>query len=176
VGDQALAGLFLAFTAPDAPLWYAVKRAYGTIFGNAGRRSAVRAAADVYLLPYVQFAPVREAITKLLNAVEWASSRRDDIAHGFAERAMVNGIDRGVFLQPADYNTRNTMVAAPLETSAFFDERRDENSWGGSIDVNHDLICFRRDARNQSTHCPQLLGLVVGSRSDDKSYLSVISG
>jgi hypothetical protein len=72
---------------------------------------------------HLQFPPVADAIKHMLNVVAWASDRRDDIAHGFAERQIANSVDHGVFLMPPDYNLRFTTTAPRMEGNAFFDEK-----------------------------------------------------
>lgn len=81
--DQALANIFIAMTSCDSmPSYLAVKRAYGSIHGNAGRRAAVEAAAEVHFSPYWDNKEVWQSVTNIVNAIQWASKRRDDIAHG----------------------------------------------------------------------------------------------
>src|ERR1700682_4993843 len=59
--DQELAQLFLILVGPpaDAMAYTAIRRAYGAIEGNAGRREAVKAAAEVYFSRYWEKKPVR---------------------------------------------------------------------------------------------------------------------
>jgi len=102
----------------------AVRRAYGSIFGNHGRRTAVRAAAEVYLASYWHHKVVRDCINDLLRAIEWASKLRDDISpwhspNGSHLRQAGNlQIPRRVF-DAAVYNTAFTHARAQLKADIF---------------------------------------------------------
>ena len=124
--DQELANLFLTLTdstttEPSARAPNAVRRAYGSITSNVGRRAAVEAAAEIYFGRYWENKFVRQPLTDVLNAVQWASRRRDDIAHGIAKGPSTftrrDGADLskveatfefGCFLMPPEYNTDRT--------------------------------------------------------------------
>jgi hypothetical protein len=116
--DQALANLYLAFVgASNGQQREILRRSYGTIFGNAGRRNAVLSAGEVFFGGYWNAAPVRESLINILFAIEKAASLRDDIVHGVASgpyrvhndptnpRQMT---DYGSFLMPPEYNTKFT--------------------------------------------------------------------
>jgi hypothetical protein len=123
--DQELADLFLVFTCEASTqkvgrqVRNAVRRAYGSIISNSGRRSAVEAAAEVYFNPWWESKPVRQPLVDILNAVQWASNRRDDLAHGIVSpyiSAQVSDLrgniikkeDFGCFLMPPEYKTDRT--------------------------------------------------------------------
>ena len=110
VADQALANLFLVLSEPTTAVTAgALLRTYGTIFGNADRRQAMKAAAEVALAQYWHVKPIKGSITKIETAFEHASSRRDDIAHGYALGPMkVDNREYGTFLVPPEYNAKFT--------------------------------------------------------------------
>lgn len=108
--DQALAHLFLVLSEPSTAVTPgALLRTYGTIFGNAGRREAVTAVAEVALAQYWHVKPIKGSITNIKTAFENASSRRDDIAHGYALGSIkVDNREYGAFLVPPEYNAKFT--------------------------------------------------------------------
>jgi hypothetical protein len=112
--DQQLAHLFLVLTEATGRAFIAVRRAYGSIESNTGRRNAVLAAAEVFFGHYWNEQPIKNSLTSVVQCVGWASKRRDDIAHGvvvvhkdiFKGLAVIDpGDDRGAFLMPPEYNT-----------------------------------------------------------------------
>jgi hypothetical protein len=122
--DQALADLFLAFAfsgnVGTAQAYNVARRAYGSIAGNAGRRNAVLAAAEAFFLDAWQKKPVRQSIINIVNAVQWASNRRDDIAHGIVwGKIRTDGKDFGAFHMPPEYNTGRTHAFPQSGTFAF---------------------------------------------------------
>src|SRR5689334_7540887 len=46
--EQSMAHLFLGITGASGPNYKSIGRAYGSIFGNAGRREALRNAAEAH--------------------------------------------------------------------------------------------------------------------------------
>jgi len=103
----------------------AATRAYGSITNSAGRRQALRSAAEVTFTEKSIVEADREEFKDLLAHFERASSRRDDIAHGIVMHESVSGED-GKLVQPAgwlllvpDYNTSRTF-AFPQETGDVF--------------------------------------------------------
>jgi hypothetical protein len=83
LADQALSELFVTMTECTTSVTYnVVRRAYGSIESNSGRRNAIMAAAEVYFGAYWDNKFVRQFLVDIINAVQWASRRRDDIAHG----------------------------------------------------------------------------------------------
>jgi len=124
--DQELADLFLIFTCeagtrdgPGRLVRNAVRRAYGSIISNVGRRLAIEAAAEVYFVPWWGNKAVSAPLIKLLEAVGWASKRRDDIAHGIVDRPSTMEVydaygvlqtsqQHGSFLMPPEYKTDRT--------------------------------------------------------------------
>src|SRR5947208_13024631 len=84
--DQELANLFIEFTCEPATgemTKHAIRRAYGSIISTAGRREAIRVAAEVYFPTWIRENETEKAsLTDILNAAGWAAKLRDDIAHG----------------------------------------------------------------------------------------------
>jgi hypothetical protein len=118
--DQELATLFciLSGTTEDAAASLAIKRAYGSIESNTGRRKAVLVVAEIYFGKHWQISAVRSSITRLLEAISDASKLRDDIAHGIVKDGIViEGKNHGAFLMPPEYNTGRT--------EAFWTDRSD---------------------------------------------------
>jgi hypothetical protein len=71
----------------------------------------VMAAAEVYFGNYWDSKRVRQSLTDIINAVQWASKRRDDIAHGtIIGRIVIDGESYGGFLVPPEYNTGRTFA------------------------------------------------------------------
>jgi hypothetical protein len=121
--EQALADLFVVLASAHhaAATYNAVRRAYGSIHGNAGRRVAVRAAAETYFSPYWENKAVRQPLIDVINAFEWASPRRDDIVHGIVWGNIT--VDRdpyGSFLMPPEYNTGRTFASIEEEGALGF--------------------------------------------------------
>ncbi len=88
----------------------AAQRAYGAIASNSGRRDAMVAAAEVHfnLHTHTKEAPAKFA--RLMAHFQQGSSRRNEIAHGYAVHYEVDGRDLGSFLIPPEYNSRKTSV------------------------------------------------------------------
>jgi hypothetical protein len=101
--DQRLADLFLAFTceaSADDMTKRAIRRAYGSIISTAGRREAIRAAAEIYFVPVVaagievrdpalpERKDVEAGLVDICKAAGWAAKLRDDIAHGAVREDM----------------------------------------------------------------------------------------
>lgn len=87
-----------------------VLRAYGSINHSAGRREAMRGAAELYFHERGELILPKETFRQLMHAWEKGSNRRDDIAHGkvvsllpwkTAERELKGGH----FLFASGYNT-----------------------------------------------------------------------
>lgn len=107
--EENLAQLYLALaSAPSDP----VRRAFGSIESNTGRRKAIEAAAEAYFGRYWEDDEVRRAFRLVVKAVEWAAKRRDDIAHGIVLGQQIDDVHFGVFLFPPDYNTSRTHLYA----------------------------------------------------------------
>ncbi len=114
-----MANLFATITDAGWP----ARRAYGTIFGNHGRRMAVIAAAEAYFGRYWDYPEVRSSLTDITNAIQYASKLRDDIVHGIAETGTFYDVgmakqDMGTFLLPPEYNTART-YARPQDDDFF---------------------------------------------------------
>jgi hypothetical protein len=92
----------------------AAARAYGAVESNSGRRKVILAAAEVFFGKDWE-GVVKKAFTRLIDAVEWAASRRDDIAHGIVTRWNVDAVDRGYFHTPPRYNTGRTHAFIDVE-------------------------------------------------------------
>jgi hypothetical protein len=124
--DQDLADLFLIFTCEaskqkvDDRVRNAVRRSYGAIISNSGRRLAVEAAAEVYFSFWSEFEkPITKSLMAVLTVVQRASKLRDDIAHGIVwpymtveTRDSTDSITKkeelGCFLMPPEYRTDRT--------------------------------------------------------------------
>lgn len=112
LADQALSELFVTMTECTTSVTYnVVRRAYGSIESNSGRRNAIMAAAEVYFGAYWDNKFVRQFLVDIINAVQWASRRRDDIAHGIIWAGIkIDNVDYGSFLMPPEYNTGRTFA------------------------------------------------------------------
>lgn len=108
--EGALCTLFVMVTgASESPrVNSALRRAYGAIGFNSGRRNAIALAAEVYFGPHWTAAKVE--LNRLLHHVEQASLRRDDIAHGYVCGFKTGDTDHGCFLIPPEYNARMTFA------------------------------------------------------------------
>jgi hypothetical protein len=115
----------MALTAiNDNPAYTVVIRAYGSIFGNSGRRTAVRAAAEAYFGAYWEEKAVKKSLNDIVNAVEWASARRDDVAHGVVLGGItIDGVKYGSFHVPPEYNTSRTHLNMQPASQSFLRER-----------------------------------------------------
>jgi hypothetical protein len=113
--EEALSSLFLAVTEQDNYSANPVKRAFGSIDSSSVRRKAILAAAEAYFSDDWEDKDVRLPFFKVLEAVSFASKRRDDIAHGTVSRHRVDGKPFGSFLQPPHYNTERTKAYARLD-------------------------------------------------------------
>lgn len=106
LADQALSHLFIALCdCTSAASLQAIRRAYGSIESNSGRRNAVAAAAEPYFGPYWDNKFVKQSLMDIINAVQWAAKRRDDIAHGIIWNITIDNVHYGAFLMPPEYNT-----------------------------------------------------------------------
>jgi hypothetical protein len=105
----------------------AAARAYGSITNSAGRRQALRSAAEVTYAEKNIDGAERSEFRELMTHFEKASSRRDDIAHGIVMLETVSGAD-GELIQPArwlllvpDYNTSRTLAFPQDKSDVFWD-------------------------------------------------------
>jgi len=103
--EHAVAGLFTLVTvgtyfAPSAP----VLRAYSSVGSTGTRIQLVRAALEGRLLEWKN-CPLGGNALSLLNECGGWSARRNDIAHGLADR-FADEYDRGWFLIPGIYSKR----------------------------------------------------------------------
>ena len=109
--DQELAALFSVLTdcADEPTSARTIRRAYGSIESNSGRRKAVEAVAEVFFGAHWHEKAVRQSLTEIINAVQRASRIRDDIAHGIVwSDIVIEGNDYGAFHMPPEYNTGRT--------------------------------------------------------------------
>tara|TARA_R110000796_G_scaffold37393_4_gene94404 strand:- start:300 stop:929 length:630 start_codon:yes stop_codon:yes gene_type:complete len=119
--ESILGEAFATFVESNSP---AAQRAYGSIISAVGRCSALNSAASIFfdLHPEKEKQPYTEA----LKAVEFASARRNEIAHGvvkiFATPETIGG---GYYLLPPDYNSRKTEPSISFPT----DETLDPFAW-----------------------------------------------
>jgi hypothetical protein len=108
--EQELAQLFMILISCDSPRTSeTVRRAFGAIEFNTGRRRAIEAAAEVFFGHHWNTA--KKDLDKLLKHVETGSRRRDDIAHGRVMTISTEGTYRGGFLMPPEYNTGRTYLS-----------------------------------------------------------------
>jgi hypothetical protein len=112
-----MADLFIALAGCDeAASRFAVRRAYGAIETTSLRCKAVQAAAEIYFAPWWNCETVRQSVTDIMNAVGWASHRRDDIAHGIVWlNILVDGKSHGGFLMAPEFNTDITHPTVEVE-------------------------------------------------------------
>jgi hypothetical protein len=104
--ELALANLFSVMSEADTPASsMAVNRTYGAIGFNSGRRQAVSFVAELYFGRQF-WRKAKADLNLLLKHIEYASSRRDDVAHGRVTSVTVNGVYHGCFLVAPEYNTR----------------------------------------------------------------------
>lgn len=107
--ECALATLFYVVSnATEANALNAVRRAFGAIESSAGRRRAIRAAAEIYFSHEWTNPIVSGPFNALIRAFDNGSARRDEIAHGTAYGLQTDGVELGAFLYPAEYNTQRT--------------------------------------------------------------------
>lgn len=109
--ECALATLFYVVSnATEVNALNAIRRAFGAIESSAGRRRAIRAAAEIYFSHEWTNPLVRDPFDGLLKAFDDGAARRDEIAHGTAYGLTADGTALGAFLYPAEYNTQRTLA------------------------------------------------------------------
>ena len=109
--EEEFARLFLHLSDAKSPIGFnAVRRAYGAIESNLGRRKAIEAAAEVYFLYTHAKDETKKRFSDLVRVVGWASLRRNDIAHAIVISLGMNSRQLGSFLLPPDYNTERTSI------------------------------------------------------------------
>jgi hypothetical protein len=114
--EQALAKLYLVLThVNEATAHNAIRRTYGSIESNTGRRHAVMAVAEVYFSPYFGAEFVKRPFDERMLHVQQAAKRRDDVVHGHAFSLTVDGKSLGHFLFPVEYN--NSRSNAIIDSS-----------------------------------------------------------
>jgi hypothetical protein len=106
--EEELATLYLALVGATKASNDPVRRAFGSIESNSGRRKAIDAAAEAYFGQHWDNKIVKRAFSNVTESVGWASKRRDDIAHGIVLGQVIDGVRYGSFLFPPDYNTLRT--------------------------------------------------------------------
>ncbi len=78
-----LAQLFIVLCQPQSSIiGTKFERAFGSVESSASRRGMIRAVAEVYFDSLPSETSQRKELQKVLQAVQWASRRRDEIAHG----------------------------------------------------------------------------------------------
>src|SRR5262249_21389834 len=85
-----------------------IRRAFGVVNSSSTRRQMILAAAEAYFGESWDDKNVRGSFSRVLEAISFASRRRDDIAHGIARRITLDQKPLGWFLFPANYNTERT--------------------------------------------------------------------
>ena len=113
--EEALAELYLALVESPKSSNNPVRRTYGAIESNSGRRKVIEAAAEAYFGAEWDHEVVRRAFRKLIQTVGYASKRRDDIARGITLGQRLDGKNFGYFLFPPDYNTARTLPFADVD-------------------------------------------------------------
>jgi hypothetical protein len=99
--ENDLSHLFEVLVETESP---AARRAYGSLMSGHGRRTAIRAASEIFLERKKVCGEDKERLYHLLAHIDAASKRRDDIVHGVSTRVVFPDGDRGCFLVPPDYN------------------------------------------------------------------------
>jgi hypothetical protein len=104
--EQAIASLFTVVTvgryyAPTAP----TIRAYSSVASSHNRIQMVRAAVESWLHEWHHFEFGSEVLGILNECSGWAG-RRNDIAHGVADRYL-DEMEKGWFLVPGLYNIKS---------------------------------------------------------------------
>ncbi|MBR1272213.1 hypothetical protein JQ629_32545 [Bradyrhizobium sp. AUGA SZCCT0222] len=100
--------MFLVLTETPNMSYSPVKRAFGRVESGGTRRNMILSAAEAYFGQHWEDKNVRLSFSRILEAISYASKRRDDIAHGIAEQHIIDGRHTGWFLYPANYNTERT--------------------------------------------------------------------
>jgi hypothetical protein len=108
MAEEDLARQFLALVEASSASNSPTRRAYGAIGSNSGRRKAIEAAAEAYFGAHWDNPTVRRSFFAIINAVQWASNRRDDVAHGVTQGTTLDDVPYGYFLFPPDYNSERT--------------------------------------------------------------------
>jgi hypothetical protein len=112
IAEEALAELYLVLTHTEKSSISPVRRAFGSIESNSGRRKAIEAAAEAHFERRWEENDIRKAFLLVIDAVARASRRRDDLAHGIALGQQFDERSFGAFLFPPDYNTPRTHMYA----------------------------------------------------------------
>lgn len=115
MAEEKLGGLYLRLVRAKETSYDPIRRAYGSIESNSGRRKAIEAAAEAYFDDYWADGDIRRAFLRLTEAIGFASKRRDDIAHGIVLGQSMDNVHYGFFLFPPDYNTARTNLFADPE-------------------------------------------------------------
>jgi hypothetical protein len=105
----------------------AMERAYGSISAAGGRKTALKAAADAYFPRYGVTAVDVARFNKLMNHMELAVGRRNEIAHGMVFALLVDperehsGVTH--FLGPAAYGAKGNKPRKTIDMNAPLIER-----------------------------------------------------
>lgn len=110
--EEKIARMFLAIVEAQMSSADPTRRAFGAIESSATRRTMILAAAEAYFGRHWDDENIRVSFGRVLEAVSFASKRRDDIAHGIVEGNILDGKSFGHFLFPANYNTGRTVPFA----------------------------------------------------------------
>ena len=120
--EETLAVLFLSVTEQTNSSTNPVKRAFGAVESSGTRRKMLLAAADAYFGVDWDDKEIRLSFFRVIEAVGFASQRRDDIAHGKVYHFNKEP-NFGAFLLPANYNTDRTKAwtySSESETDPLF--------------------------------------------------------
>ena len=114
--EECLVHLFMTFTGLryGTPQYRVVARAFGSIEFGSGRRTATKAAAEVYFGSYWEI--MEDELDRVLRQVSHAGNRRNDIAHG---RVLEGKGSYGLLLMPPRYNTGRTSISSEDDEHGF---------------------------------------------------------
>jgi hypothetical protein len=106
--EEEIARMFVTLVGGDMSSANPIRRAFGRVESSGTRRNMIFAAAEAYFGRHWDDRNVRLSFGRVLEAVSWASKRRDDVAHGIVKGITLDGTRYGWFLFPANYNTERT--------------------------------------------------------------------
>jgi hypothetical protein len=106
--EEDVAIMFVALVGGSMSSASPIRRAFGVVNSSSTRREMILAAAEAYFGGFWDDKNVRVSFGRVLEAISWASKRRDDIAHGIAKSITLDQKPFGWFLFPANYNTERT--------------------------------------------------------------------
>src|SRR5262249_41735677 len=99
--EEEVGIMFVALVGGSMSSASPIRRAFGVVNSSSTRRQMILAAAEAYFGGSWDDKNVRVSFSRVLEAISWASRRRDDIAHGIAKRITLDQKPFGWFLFPA---------------------------------------------------------------------------